>query len=291
MEKQYCQRNPTPETSLMRCHRTFVLLVAAPLCSALACSPRVDDDNSETGLIGTVITDPPSSIELVYIPTGSFMMGSDNADDEDPPHEVHLSGFYIGKHEITQSQWQQVMGDNPADNVGSNHPVENVSWNDAVAFVAQLSDLTGQRYRLPTEAEWEYAARAGSTTDFYFGDDTTMLEEYAWHGGNADGVAHPVGRKTPNAWGLFDVAGNVWEWCQDWWDPDYYLRSDTLNPVNETPYVYTDPSTGEQFTVRVARSGAFRGPASGLESAHRHGSRPESKRDWIGLRVVRELDP
>jgi formylglycine-generating enzyme required for sulfatase activity len=218
-------------------------------------------------------------------------MGSENAEDEDPPHEVHLGGFYIGKYEITQSQWQQVMGDNPADNVGSSHPVENVSWDDAIAFVARLSEMTERVYRLPTEAEWEYAARAGSTTDFYFGNDTMMLGEYAWHGGNSGGETHPVGQKTPNAWGLFDMAGNVWEWCQDWWDPDYYHRSDTLNPVNETPYVYTNPSSGEQFSARVARSGGIRGPASGLQSAHRHGGRPETRRSWIGFRVVREIHP
>jgi formylglycine-generating enzyme required for sulfatase activity len=271
----------------MRHVRSFLLAVALGILAA--CSTSDSAGNSATLQAGTVITDPPVNIEMVYIPAGSFVMGSYNADDEDPPHVVGLAEYYIGKHEITQREWQAVMGNSPAQHVGENLPVENVSWEEAVEFAARLSEMTEQKYRLPTEAEWEYAARAGSTTDFHFGNDTLMLGDYAWHAGNSGGTTHPVGMKLSNDWGLHDVAGNVWEWCNDWWDPDFYERSDSLNPVNETAYLYTSPTTGEQFPAYVARSGAFLGPASGLESAHRHGGKPNLRRSHIGLRVVREV--
>ncbi len=217
-------------------------------------------------------------------------MGSYNADDEQPPHEVRLGGFYIGKYEITQRQWQTIMSTNPSQHVGEQLPVESVSWEDARTFTERLSEMTGKTYRLPTEAEWEYAARAGSTTDFHFGNDTLMLGAYAWYEGNSGGTTHPVGLKQPNAWGLYDMAGNVWEWCEDWWDPDYYDRSARESPVNRTPYLYTSPITNEQFVVRVARSGSYANTPPGLESAHRHGGRPDIGRHIHGFRVVRVFE-
>ena len=261
------------------------------LCLISACSQNGGDEKRESILAGSVISDPPINIEMVYIPAGSFIMGSYNADDEDPPHEVHLSGFYIGKYAITQREWREVMGNNPSQFAGDNLPVESVSWFDAVAFTERLSEMTGQTYRLPTEAEWEYAARAGSTTNFHFGDDSTLLGEYGWYNGNSGETTHPVGLKEPNAWGLYDVVGNVREWCYDWWDPEYYQRSDTLNPVNETKYVYTSPTTNEQFVVRITRSGSYRDGPKGNETAHRHGGNPVTARNIGGFRVARESLP
>ena len=249
------------------------------------------DNNSQTEnhSVGRVIKDPPYSMEMVYIPAGTFIMGADNsADDEDPAHEVRLDDFYIGKYVVTQKQWQDVMGNNPSEPVGDDYPVVNVSWEDAQAFVKKLSKDTGETYRLPTEAEWEYACRAGSTTKFFFGDDTTKLVDYGWCKRNSDGKLHPVGQRKPNAWGLYDMVGNTWEWCEDWWDPEYYARSPRKNPLNNEPYLYTSPSSGDQFTVHVARSGAYGHPPSAHESAHRHGSRPGTKRPMIGFRCVRE---
>ncbi len=160
-------------------------------------------------------------MEFVLIPPGSFQMGcssesEDCASDEKPRHEVEISqAFLLGKYEVTQAQWEAVMGNNPSWFEGAKYPVENVSWNDVQEFIAKLLEKEGVQYRLPTEAEWEYAARAGSRTAYCFGDDKNQLRNYAWYD-REDGM-HPVGKKMPNAWGLYDMHGNVWEWVQDWY--------------------------------------------------------------------------
>jgi formylglycine-generating enzyme required for sulfatase activity len=268
-----------------------IRLSAPLLCFLFGFNTACEPADSVVLVAGSVVVDSPHNIEMVYVPAGSFMMGAENADDEMPVHEVSLDSFYVGKYEITQRQWREVMGTNPSTYTGEDHPIESVSWDDAQAFAQILSERTGRRYRLPTEAEWEYAARAGSVTDFHFGDDTLALAEYAWFRGNSGGTTHPVGLKQPNAWGLHDVAGNVWEWCQDWWDPEYYERSPSHNPLNETPYLYTSLETGESFSARVARGGSYRGIPAGSESAHRHGGKQDIKRSHVGFRVVREVVP
>ena len=163
-------------------------------------------------------------MKLVLIPAGEFLMGSpesdsDAPDEEKPQHKVRISKpFYLGVTEVTQEQYERVMGENPSRFKGDpQRPVEKVSWEDAVAFCRKLSEKEGRTYRLPTEAEWEYACRAGSQTKWSFGDDDSALKEYAWYLDNADSTTHPVAQKKPNAWGLYDMHGNVWEWCQDWY--------------------------------------------------------------------------
>ena len=169
-------------------------------------------------------------MEFVLIPAGTFQMGSNDGDsDEKPVHTVRLSRpFYLGKYEVTQAQWEAVMGNNPSQFKGdSNRPVEQVSWDDVQEFIRRLNTKeSGARYRLPTEAEWEYAARAGSTTAYSFGDGVGQLGQYAWYDGNAGNTTHPVGQLQPNAWGLYDMHGNVWEWVQDWqWDAMRVVQS------------------------------------------------------------------
>ena len=175
-------------------------------------------------------------LKMVKIPAGSFLMGTEEAEvirlckeygtdwfkKEMPQHRVNLQEFYLGKYPVTQEQYQAIMGNNPShfkDN--PKNPVESVSWNDAQAFCQKLSEKAGKNYRLPSEAEWEYACRAGTQTRYYFGDDEKLLEEYAWYDKNSDSKTHPVGQKKPNNWGLYDMSGNIWERCEDGWHENY----------------------------------------------------------------------
>ncbi len=176
---------------------------------------------------------------MVRVPGGSFNRGCDEQrdgdcqDDEKPVHSVTLSTFEIGRYEITQAQWQAVMGDNPSHfkDCGSNCPVENVSWNDIQTFLQKLNKMTGKTYRLPTEAEWEFAARGGNSSQGYRYSGSNNLDKVAWYGYEKAGkTTHPVGEKNKNELGLYDMSGNVWEWCADWYDENYYANSPSKNP-------------------------------------------------------------
>jgi len=153
------------------------------------------------------------TLELVEIPAGKFLMGG---------REITLKSFLIGKYPVTQGQWEAVMGNNPSHFKGNNNlPVEMVSWSEANLFCQKLSQLSGRNYQLPSESQWEYACRAGKNTAYFFGDNERDLDRYAWHHDNSNQKTHPVGEKLPNPWGLYDIVGNVWQWCQDDWQEGY----------------------------------------------------------------------
>jgi formylglycine-generating enzyme required for sulfatase activity len=224
-------------------------------------------------------------LEMVLIPAGEFMMGSPDSDKdafkwEKPQHRVRIiKPFYLGKYLITQEQWEAVMGNNPRCFKGPKNPVEQVSWDDCQKFLKRLNDkVGGGKFVLPTEAQWEYACRAGSKTRYCFGDDEKQLGEYAWYEKNSGDTTHPVGEKKPNAWGLYDMHGNVWEWCQDWWKDGYYKES----PVDDP----TGPTGGSD---RVFRGGCWNIPAGGCRSAYRAYYAPGGRDINLGLRVSRVL--
>ena len=208
------------------------------------------------------------TMEAVPISAGTFRMGSGKGPfkDERPVHEVTISQpFYLGKYPITQEQWQAVMWNNPSRFKGAKRPVDGVSWKDARDFCREVSARTGKTVRLPTEAEWEFACRAGSTTDYCFDDGQATLAEYAWYESNSSGATHAVGEKRPNAWGLCDMHGNVWQWCQDWYDPKYYANSPRVDPQG--------PARSDRG-AHVLRGGAWYAEAAYCWSAHRGGDFP-----------------
>jgi len=215
------------------------------------------------------------------IPGGEYLMGSPDQRgyaEEYQQHRVTLSPFYIGKYPITQSQWRAVMRTNPSHFIGANHPVDSVTWDEAIEFCRRLSYATNRIYRLPTEAEWEFACRAATFTQFNYGDEEELLSQYAWSLANSGNHTHPVGEKKPNGWGLYDMHGNVWEWCQDWYAADYYHHSPNVNPPG--------PSNG---LSRVLRGGSWYSLPNYCRSAGRSNHQPDLRDPLVGFRVVGEI--
>lgn len=215
------------------------------------------------------------NLKMIYVEGGTFAMGSNSGEsDEKPVHNVTLDSYYIGETEITQAQWRAVMGSNPSRYTGDNRPVEWVSWNDAQEFCEKLSELTGKRYVLPTEAQWEYAARGGNQSNDYIYSGSNNIDEVAKYGSNGGGHSN-VKRKKPNELGIYDMSGNVYEWCSDWYSSSSYSSSSQTNPQG--------PSSG---SARVLRGGSWYDNASYCRVAFRNYNSPSYTINFYGFRVV-----
>ncbi|MCE2662777.1 MAG: SUMF1/EgtB/PvdO family nonheme iron enzyme [Microcystis sp. M53603_WE2] len=229
---------------------------------------------------------PNFNPEMVDIPAGKFNMGSNENENEKPIHEVIVPAFQIGKYPITQAQYQAVMGYNPSRFSGNpQNPVETINWFDAQEFCEKLSQLTGKNYRLPTEAEWEYACRAGTKTRFSFGDDKEQLGDYAWVDGNSNNTTHPVGEKRPNPWGIYDMHGNVWEWCADQNHESYARKPDNIRENGSL--AWRDNNITNKSSI-IRRGGSWCRDPLAYSSAYRGKSVADIRND-IGFRVVCDL--
>lgn len=226
------------------------------------------------------ITCPVTRMELILVKGGTFQMGDTIGDgdcDEKPAHEVYLDAFYIGKYPVTQREWKMIMGNNPSYFKSDRNPVENINWNDCQEFIKILNQKTGKQYRLPTEAEWEYAARSGGKNEKYAGGNN--VDAVAWYDSNCGGKTHPVGHKPSNGLCLFDMSGNVSEWCQDWYNSGYYKSSPKSNPQG--------PSSGSR---KVIRGGSCDQSARSTRVTSRPYFRPESRHNLYGMRLVLPQD-
>jgi formylglycine-generating enzyme required for sulfatase activity len=259
---------------------TIATVLSLSIAFALlqGCARKAPEGGSKTTSSPAGKTAGESQIEMVRIPGGRFMMG-DKDEVDATPHEVVVNPFYIDKHLVTQEQYQKLMGDNPARWKGPKNPIEQVRWSDGVKFCNARSlaeglqscydlktwqcDFGANGYRLPTEAEWECACRAGTQTAYFFGNDASRLTDYAWFDKNSGGHPQPTGQKKPNPWGLYDMVGNVWQWCNDFYKVDYYQGSPQENPRG--------PKEGEN---KVVRGGAWKFSGDNCRSGYRYNEAP-----------------
>ncbi len=260
-----------------QCLMTAIMLLVT-LASFEGCKRKAPEGTAKPPSPAPTESKADAAEEMVLVPTGKFIMGDETQVDA-TPHEVSVSSFYMDKNLVTQEQYQKVMGENPSRWKGAKNPVEQMRWSDAARYCNARSKAEGLEpcynlqtwecnfqangYRLPTEAEWEYACRAGTTTAYSFGNDPSKLGDYAWFDKNSGGKPQPVGRKPSNAWGLYDMHGNVWEWCNDFYQVDYYQQSPKEDPRG--------PKTGE---TKVVRGGAWKFSAETCRSGYRYNENP-----------------
>ncbi len=234
---------------------------------------------SNSSMQDTTFTDPVTGMEFVYVPGGTFMMGDglgNGHQDEIPVHEICLSGYYFGKYSVTQSQWQRIMKNNPSRfQKGNNFPVEQVSWQDAQVFIEKITHLNKSKFNfcLPTEAQWEYAARSGGKDEIYAGGNE--IEGLAWYRENSKDQPHPAGKKRPNGLGIFDMSGNVWEWCQDTYAEDSYANHQKNNPV-----------FNEDGTHKVIRGGSWNTDSWNVRCTRRFSFTSDYFAAGLGFRLV-----
>ena len=231
-----------------------------------------NDSGSENVFPGKVYTVNGVSFKMIAVKGGTFQMGSD--DGYNAVHQVTLSDYYIGETEVTQELWNAVMGSNPSYCTGNmQRPVETVSWNDCQTFISKLNQLTGGRFLLPTEAQWEYAARGGNKSKGYTYSGSNAIDDVAWYNDNSDRMTHPVKTKAPNELGIYDMSGNVFEWCSDWYGS--YSSAAQTDP--------TGPATG---FYRVRRGGSWDDIAASCRVAYRISGAPTNTINYLGLRLA-----
>ena len=282
----------------MKAYLLTTIMLLATLTLFQGCSRKAPEENSSKSKPAQPAAGKAESgTKMVLISAGRFTMGDEKEIDA-TPHEVSVSAFYMDAHLVTQAEYQAVMGENPSRWKGAGNPVEQMRWSDAAKYCNARSKLEGLQpcydlntwecnfeangYRLPTEAEWEYACRAGTQTAYFFGNDPAKLKDYAWFDQNAGGKPHPVGQKPANPWGLFDMHGNVWEWCNDFYKVDYYQESPKESPRG--------PKTGD---TKVVRGGAWKFSAESCRSGYRYNEDPGYADvcfgyDIYGFRCVRK---
>lgn len=221
-------------------------------------------------------------IDLVLVEGASFLMGDEKSeyDDERPVHEVTVSSFYMGKYQVTQAQWEEVMGNNPSMGKGENRPVERINWNEAQDFIKRLNGKMTKNFRLPSEAEWEFAARGGNYSEGYLYAGSDKLKQVGWYDENANKETHEVGQLLANELGLHDLSGNVDEWCEDHWHENYNGA-----PIDGTAWV-DSPVTG---SGRVIRGGSSFDRAGYCRPTYRPSYTPDSRHDFLGFRLVLPL--
>ncbi len=275
-----------------------VFLLSGTLVLLQGCKRKAPNDATKAPNNAQSELKTESGVEIVQLPGGRFKMGDENEVDA-IPHEVVVSSFYIDKYPVTQEEYKRVMEKNPSRWKAAKNPVEQVRWSDAVRYCNARSrleklqpcydlqtwqcDFNANGYRLPTEAEWEYACRAGTKTAYFFGNAPLKLKDYAWFDENSGAKPRPVAQKQPNPWGLYDMYGNVWEWCHDFYQVDYYQESPEENPKG--------PKTGE---TKVVRGGAWKFSADSCRSGYRYNEAPGYADvcfgyDIYGFRCVRNV--
>lgn len=276
----------------------YAVAVLCLVWGMAACKPDNSGDGAQDGGTDTEIGGPEDEgdgsnayvetalgldMKMIYVDSGSFLMGATEEQtqqgnffyDEVPVHKVHLSPYYMAATEVTQAQWKAVMNTESAYFKGDNLPVEQVSWADAMAFCEKLSEATGKKYTLPTEAQWEFAARGGNLGEGYVYGGSDSLGEVGWYGENIRiKPPHPVGEKNANELGLYDMSGNIWEWCQDWYR-DYYSEEDAVNPQGP-----------QQGSHRVTRGGSWGSGDWDCRVSRRSHADPGSRNRDLGFRVV-----
>jgi formylglycine-generating enzyme required for sulfatase activity len=254
----------------------MIILAFTGCVSKSGSSNQTVDENSDVSNVkavqvsgGTIYTVYGVTFEMIDVEGGDFNMGSNDSEafsSEKPVHSEYVSSFQIGKTEVTQALWKAVMGTDPSRHIGDNYPVENVSCIDCKEFLSKLNSLTGKNFRLPTEAEWEYAARGGNQSLGYKYSGSNYIEEVAWYGNNSRGTTHAVATKSPNELGIYDMSGNVSEWTSEQWSPDY--------------------SSSRSSSYRVLRGGNYQGSKKGCRVSYRYWIDPMSRTSDLGFRLA-----